>query len=809
MKSYLFCGVAVLSLSACGGGGGAGPQTAGSNAPIDAPTPTPVPVATPSPSPVPSPTPTPVPTPTPMPTPLPTPTPTPLPTPSPTPSPVPTPTPTPVPTPTPTPPAYQPPVSPPAGYTITQSSQQPTRSANDTAEFRRNYGANEFVNALYALDHGYTGQGVTVGVIDDGVNTSLSAFSGQIDTANSMDFGYVTTGGVRNKRNAFGGPNSDHGSAVAAIIAARRDGEGTVGYAPDAKIAVLRVDDYNTDTGVEMNTHAYEAMGFAADRGIKILSLSLVTDGQNNFGAALTNYANKAKGLVVQSAGNGGAGASGGNPADYSVVNASNIDSILFVVASNGALLTSQFGLASYSNQAGSMMLRTVTAPGTNVTTLVDGSIGNFSGTSSAAPVVAAIAADILSKWPQLTGQQAGSVILNTARDIGAPGPDAVFGMGMVDVERALSPINPTLSNGLKQSSINAAVMVVPGPFNMTQMQAVLSSVTVLDSYGRDYQGSIAGMVVKPQVTDARWLRRRVAQMGLGGGTSISLGGLSGSFAFASERVGAREGEVRSYVTTGKVGWVGGGFGIRASWNGADDLQSDVMGLAPFADGILAYVPQAANSFGVDRYLGDGSKVGLTVAFGRYAGSTANAATLGWSKGRTDVRVSLIDEDGTLMGVPAGAGALRLGQGATTAMVEAQRTFNLAGGWLLEGYSSIGVTRLKIDSMSLVTGSTPILSSRLGIQASAALLGGVASFGIAQPLTIESGAARLTYGNGYDLASQSLTYATADASLAGQRRMMLTAGFARGGPRSMFRVGLGQYVGNGSVRVLGSYGLRF
>lgn len=278
---------------------------------------------------------------------------------------------------------------------------QPIRSANDTAEFRRNYGANEFVNALYALDHGYTGQGVTIGVIDDGLNTTLPAFAGQVDTANSFDFGYLTTGGVKTKRNELGGVNSDHGTAVSAVIAARRDGDGTMGYAPDARIAVLRVDDYNADTKVEGLNHAYEALGFAADHGIKIINMSLVSDGDTKFGDALTNYATKTKGLVVQSAGNSG----GGDPADASIVNASNINSIIFVVASNGALFTSQFGLASYSTHAGSMMDRTVTAPGTNVTTLIDGSVGNFSGTSSAAPVVAAIAGDILSKWPQLTGQ--------------------------------------------------------------------------------------------------------------------------------------------------------------------------------------------------------------------------------------------------------------------------------------------------------------------------------------------------------------------------------------------------------------------
>ncbi len=98
-------------------------------------------------------------------------------------------------------------------------------------------------------------------------------------------------------------------------------------------------------------------------------------------------------------------------------------------------------------------------------------------------------------------------------------------------------------------------------------------------------------------------------------------------------------------------------------------LQSDVMGLAPFADGVLAYVPQAGTSLGVNRAVG-GGRLGVTMAAGRTSGSAAQAMTLGWSRGDLDLRASFIDEDGTLMGMPTGSGALRLGRGARTVMVE-------------------------------------------------------------------------------------------------------------------------------------------
>ena len=110
-----------------------------------------------------------------------------------------------------------------AGAVVTPANAQPVRSTNDSAEYRQNYVANELVNALYALDHGWTGQGVAVGVLDDGVDAGLAALQGQISPL-SKDFGYETRSGVTTKRDQLGDAQSDHGTAVAAIIAARADG---------------------------------------------------------------------------------------------------------------------------------------------------------------------------------------------------------------------------------------------------------------------------------------------------------------------------------------------------------------------------------------------------------------------------------------------------------------------------------------------------------------------------------------------------------------------------------------------------------
>lgn len=680
---------------------------------------------------------------------------------------------------------------PPPGYVITPSDRQPIRSVNDTPEFRRNYGANEFMNALYALDSGHTGQGVTVAVVDDGVMNVNGELDGRIDQTLSRDFGYIVAAdGTRTKRNELGSMASDHGTAVANVIAARVNGGGAVGYAPSATIVALRVADWDEKTQDEILWHTDEAIRYAADKGIKIVSSSLV-GGSASWTAATERLA-ATGGLLVNSTGNYGAA----DPHNSQWITVGNRNAVLFVGALSPAL--NAYEIEAYSNRAGSMKDRTVVAVGANVTTLVDGTVGVFSGTSSAAPVVAGLAADILSKWPQLSGQQAGDVILKTAKDIGAPGPDEVFGMGLVDFKAALSPVNPTLSNGSTQTSVAKSVMMVPGAVGTAAIQTALSHVTVLDVYGRDFAGSVAALVVQPQVMADRRIERRVEQMGRQ--ASLSLGGFSGTMGFTSTRFGPGQDQVRAEATAGTVGYTDGTTGVHAAWNGADMLQADVMGLAPFADGVLAYAPQAATSLGVDRAVG-GGRLRLTMAAGRASGSAAQAMTLGWSRGGLDLRASYIDEDGTLMGMPTGSGALRLGRGARTVMVEVHHRLGVTDGWALEGYGSLGITRLKIDAASLVTAATPILGSRIGVQASGAVPGGLLTLGIAQPLAIEAGAAELTLGTGYDLASRSVLYGVTRASLAGQRRVQITAGYVTRTAMPL-RLGVMHDVTDGSVAAL-------
>lgn len=718
-------------------------------------------------TPAPSPTPTPGSTVTPTPSPAPTPTPTPAPTPTP------TPTPTPAPTPTPTPVATE------TGPDITPKALLLARSAQDDAEYRVNYLSFEYVNALYALDNGWTGKGVNVAVVDDGVN-EVSELAGQISSL-SRDFGTLTQDDQTTPRSDYGDEYSGHGTMVAGVIAARNDGYGTQGIAPDAQIVSLRVSNTNLDTTDEdkrstiLGEALREAMAYAGTKNIQIANVSLAkvdAEVRSEGWSQMVAQYQSTGGLFVNSAGNNSAA----NAAGYLDLDSSNDQSWLFVVAAdnNG----STYELADYSNQCGSTAAyRCVTAMGTNATQAADGTYVSFVGTSSAAPQVSGLAALILSKWPQLSGIEAGEVIINTARDIGAPGVDEVFGNGLIDVKAALSPVEPTLSNGVTQTSATNAVMITPASVGAAGIaSAVLSDVTVLDRYGRDFRGDLSGMVARPGVDGSALTRRMVIEAG-SGQAAFATPEMAASAGFTKVRVGPGENDYQTMLTNGEVALRSGKTWFSASLNSTDNVSAAFMGLAPVSDVVQAYAPQSFFSVGV-RHPGLGGRLGFEALSGSGDGAVMNGVAASWQKGGTKLKLGAIDERGSVFGTPTGSGALRFGDGSTTVFVEASQEVPL-GAWQLSGYASLGSTRLKLASDMLLTDADALVTTRFGLTASRALLGGVVRLGLAQPLAVVGGSGTWTVASGYDLTSRSLLYAQRRVDLGGSVDPLVTFGFER------------------------------
>jgi hypothetical protein len=691
---------------------------------------------------------------------------------------------------------------------------QAQRSARDDAEFRRNYTVAEYVGALFALDNGWTGQGVRVGVMDDGVH-AVADLDGKVDTGLSRDFGYVETNGVRSTRGGAspaGDGSSTHGTSVAAIIAARDDGQGVQGLAPGATIVSLRVD-AEVDGAKVWGVNRNLALRHAADARIPLVNMSLSltpgSTGSSAFRDALAHYNRTAKGLLIVSTGNGGQDTS---PTAVEM-DPAFAESWLFVAALRADGRDHE--LASYSSRCGAVMDRCVVAPTNSTTMGAGGEIVVFAGTSAAAPVATSVAAMILSKWPQLTGVDAGNIILASARDLGAPGTDPIYGRGMVDAEAALRPVNPVLASASTSAPLPGNVMVVGEAFGgMTgdSFGTALGDVTVLDHFGRDYRGDLSALVIRPDRAASAAMNRRVeAQMnvrhaafaGPVGEAAIGVSGFDTGLRDADGLPVLRRDLAFADVTLR----IGDRLALTGGFNAGGSTAADMLGLAPPSDAMQAYAPLAQTGFGIAHKFGPGT-LALAVHRGGEGVGTVRGATLQWRRGPASVKLGVVDERGSVFGTPVGTGMLRFGDGARTAFVEGAGGFDL-GTWRLEGFGSLGRTRLRLGPGMLLSEAGAITTGRFGLVATRPALAGRLSLGVAQPLVVLGGSATFTVAGRYDLATRSLLFEDRRVDLAGTFSPQFTIGYERAGPRSDLRIGAASDAALRDLRALATWNLRF
>ena len=132
--------------------------------------------------------------------------------------------------------------------------------------------------------HAYaTGEGVTVGVIDGGVDFTHPDLAGGIDVARSCSFIYDTTPTADPQEVANGDCSNKtavqdlqgHGTHVSTTIAARANGIGIVGVAPEATIVALKA---CTIVGFCFADSVAAALRYAGDQRLDVVNLSLFAD---------------------------------------------------------------------------------------------------------------------------------------------------------------------------------------------------------------------------------------------------------------------------------------------------------------------------------------------------------------------------------------------------------------------------------------------------------------------------------------------------------------------------------------------------
>ncbi len=366
-----------------------------------------------------------------------------------------------------------------------------------SSEFNAEWGLGA-IHADQAYAAGYTGKGIKLGIFDQPVYAKHPEFSGPDKVINLVTHGireYTDPYIPVKKGDDFrydGTPSTDssgklgsHGTHVGGIAAGSRDGGAMHGVAFNAQIISAENGDPGPEDGIVLgNDGAVYQAGWEAlvASGARIINNSwgigitdkfakggkdpayphfTVDDAQKQFdqikvilgtkpGGAYQGAIDAARSGVVTifAAGN-----------DYNLNNPDAMAGLAYFVpdiAPNWLSVASlqdptnsgDYSISTFSSRCGYTASLCVSAPGTRVYSSVIAGTGvddlttgyaNKSGTSMAAPHVAGSVAVLMERFPYLNGAQVAEVLKTTATDMGAPGIDALYGWGMINLGKAIN----------------------------------------------------------------------------------------------------------------------------------------------------------------------------------------------------------------------------------------------------------------------------------------------------------------------------------------------------------------------------------
>ncbi|HEX5795259.1 MAG TPA: S8 family peptidase [Geminicoccaceae bacterium] len=637
----------------------------------------------------------------------------------------------------------------------------------ETQEYQANFGL-DAVGASTAYAAGATGRGVTVAVVDTGIDVDHPELAAQIAGA-STD---IVSGDPQRVDDVDG-----HGTAVAGIIAARRNQELSHGVAFNARILAVRADAPGT---------CASGAGCAFDQA----DVAAATDYAVANGARVVNYSL-------------GGGAAGGAALEAALARAADAGTILVLAAGNENAAEPTFParfaadpaaagraiavgavdagnqLTSFSNQAGSARDHYLVAPGVHILApAMDGGAALVSGTSFAAPHVSGAAALVLQAAPFLTADEVVELLLDSATDLGAPGTDPVYGRGLVNLAAALGPQGPlgvplgSAADGAQASLAGSALRLGPafGP------GPELGRAIFLDGYGRAYWLDLADRVATsaPGPDLHGWLiegaRPRVRSVSLGRRLGLALAVsegadgdlLPGDPRSAAERV---DDAFALDLVTGELAGNPGRltvshglslqerFGVSSVEPGA---AGGLLSQGAFASPYLALADRRGDGLVLAQNVARGTafRVGLvaskperqapleqgstTVVIGELMRSWSGGHAVGLQFGTIDEQQGLLDAEG--------GGALGLPESARTTFLGLAGRLAVADRLALFGQGSLGLTDPGDAGQGLLDELSTIRSSSFALGLSGGDLlaaGDRLTVAIAQPLRVDDGSAVL------------------------------------------------------------------
>lgn len=368
-----------------------------------------------------------------------------------------------------------------------------------SAEFKADWGLGA-IHADSAYAAGYSGKGVKLGIFDQPVYAQHPEFASPGKVLTLVTSGtrqytdpYIPVRAgdafVYDGRPSVGsdGKLGSHGTHVGGIAAGNRDGGAMHGVAFDAQIISADNGDPGPEDGIILGNDGavYKAGwdGLVAS-GARIINNSWgigITDrfSQGGRDPAFPHFtlddaraqfaqiqpllgslpggaydgaiaAARSGVLTIFAAGN-----------DYNLNNPDAIAGLAYFVpqiAPNWLTVAAQqqnpdtgsadpYVISTFSSRCGYTASFCVSAPGTRIyssviggTSLENMTLGyaNKNGTSMAAPHAAGAAAVLMERFPYMSAAQVASVLRTTATDLGAPGIDALYGWGMIDLGKGI-----------------------------------------------------------------------------------------------------------------------------------------------------------------------------------------------------------------------------------------------------------------------------------------------------------------------------------------------------------------------------------
>lgn len=279
-----------------------------------------------------------------------------------------------------------------------------------------------------------SGRGITVAVIDSGVDARNPHLRGQVIPGGNALAGLTDHGPLSDC--------SGHGTMVAGIIVGKPlPGTPFHGVAPGAKVLSILQNEQvpNQQPRGDVEGMA-RSIRYAADHGAEVINISATQDSDNPHLRDAVVYALKRDVLIVAAAGND-------NPKDPNA----NQGAIYYPAAYNyaGVLAVAAIdrdGMRSDVSHSGAYV--DVAAPGTDIISTGPngrggGRYAQQSGTSFAAPFVAGVAALVRAYRPELDAAQVAERIKRTADPPPSGAANAQIGAGVVNPYAAVTMALP------------------------------------------------------------------------------------------------------------------------------------------------------------------------------------------------------------------------------------------------------------------------------------------------------------------------------------------------------------------------------